>query len=167
VESCRPPDGLAGQDELRRPPAATSTSAAAPWNPSPHSPPSPCSPAPPPNLTLTRRTGRPPLIPAPARLPGRRRPRPHARGELPLLPSPSLSPLPLCIAAATQTRPRPPLDLAVGRAPAANSRRHHHQMVPRVALSLFPLTRALNRARIARFELSPSSQRAMAPLTSA
>nr|XP_051197462.1 predicted GPI-anchored protein 58 [Lolium perenne] len=82
--------------------------AAAPWNPSPHSPPSPCSPTPPPDLTLTRRNGR-----TPARF---------AAGEAPR-PSPTTPSCSRCAAAPADALASLPLPLysrrAVAPAPAA------------------------------------------------
>jgi hypothetical protein len=147
-----PPDGLAGQDELRRPPAATSTSAGRRPNPNPPFLPFPVAPKPQKSLTLTLLPAGLRPIPAPARFPGRRRPRHRARGELLDLPLTSPCSLSLPSITAPHHLPRHRSDMAAGHAPATNQGRRRLLQVPRVALLRFPLTRAEIAGQIGRLQ---------------
>jgi hypothetical protein len=130
------------QDARRRPRSPTNSSPPPPRNPSPHFSPLPRSPEPHAILTLTRLpAGLRPNSP-PASIPGHRRPRQDARGELLSLPVPSASLLSLCIAAPMHHLPRPPHTLAAGHAPVANNGRRRHQSPQRVAPRNFPHARA-------------------------
>jgi hypothetical protein len=154
----RPPDDLAGHDDLRRPRRPIRSSPPRLRNPSPAFPPSPRSPAPQ-NPNPSRPTAGPLAVDSPpARFPSRRRPLHELRGELLLLLVPSARPLSPCSAAAPWHLSRPPLALVAGDAPAANSRRCHDQMVRRVAPPISPLRATAISARIAGLQQHPSSQ---------
>jgi hypothetical protein len=154
VAARRPPDGLAGQDTLRRPPAAIRGAPPPPQALAPLFPP-PRGPEAPGNPTLL--PPRPPVDSPPAKLPGHRRPLQRAHGEQVNLPVPSPRPLTPCSTTAARHLPRPPSGFVSGEAPATNSRPRRHQMAQRVAPSISPTSPPPIAAQIGGLELHPSS----------